>query len=225
MGCGMIYNASGCFAPSELPQNAVKPPILWFCGASTEWTRNSCKSCSYARSKPWEFLIYHFTSPRGIPRHSVNRSRERLKAWLIAFNFDRFRAPPGPVIFFSKTFLWCATRLIMHPGWFGLSELPKISPNDSFIFCRAATEWPRNSRKSFSYVRSMPWEFLIYHHISPRGIPRHSVHGSRGRLKAWLIAFNFDRFRPALSPVIVFDENLPMECDTTYNASRVLHTI
>ena len=47
----------------------------------------------------------------------------------------------------------------------------------------------------------------------------HSVHESRGCLKACLIVFNFDRIRASSGPVIFFAKNLPMGCGTTYNAS------
>ena len=102
---------------------------------------------------------------------------------------------------------------------------PKCHQITHLWFCGAATEWPWNDRNSCSYARSKSWQSLIYHPMSPRGIPRHSVYGSLGRLKPWIIAFKFDTFRASPSPVIFFAENLRMRCDTTYNAFRVLRTI
>ena len=83
----------------------------------------------------------------------------------------------------------------------------------------------RNGRKSCSYVRSKSWTSLIYHLISPRGISGHSLHGSRGRLKLWFIAFNFDSFRTPSDPVIFLSENILMRCAKIYNAFRVLRSI
>ena len=178
---------------------------LWFCGAAMEWPWNGRKSCSYARLKSWEFLIYHPRSPWVIPRHSVHGSRGRLKAWLIAFNFDRFSATPGPIIFFvEKLPIGCGTtynaKLVLPTIWIAL-ECHQII---HLWFCRATTEWPRNDFKSCSNARSKSWEFLIYYPMSPRAISRHSMHGSRGHLKAWLIASNFNRFKAPPGPVIFF---------------------
>ena len=46
-----------------------------------------------------------------------------------------------------------------------------------------------------------------------------------GKSKTVTIAFIFARFRPPPCSVIFFAENLPMECLTTYNASRIFRTI
>ena len=48
----------------------------------------------------------------------------RLKPRHIAFNFDCFRALPGPVIFFVENFPMGVAQLIMHPGCFVPYELP-----------------------------------------------------------------------------------------------------
>ena len=158
-----------------------------------------------ARSKPCESLIYHLMSPRDIPRNLVHGSGGRLKVWLITFNFDRFRAPQGLVIVLTKNLhMGCGTTYnasrVIRTIWIA----PECHQTTHLLFCHATKERPRNSRKSFSYVRSISWESLIYHLIATRGIPRHSVYGSRGRLEAWLITFNFDRFRAVLGPVIFF---------------------
>ena len=63
-------------------------------------------------------------------------------------------------------------------------------------------------RMSWDASRDMGW--YIKDPMSPRAIPRYSMHGSRGRLKPWLIAFNFERFKAVSGPVIFFAENLPM---------------
>ena len=165
--------------------------------------RNGRKSCFYSRSKSWESLIYHPMSPRDIPQHSVHGSRGRLKSWLIAFNFNRFRDSPGLVRSFPENFhMWY--DMIYNASWVfrTIWIFPECHQTNHLLFCRAATEWPWNGRKSFSYSRSKPWESLLYHLMSPRGLPWHSVHRSCGRLKAWLIVFNFDRFRALPGPVI-----------------------
>ena len=41
-------------------------------------------------------------TPRGTPKYLVHGSRERLKPDFIAFNFDRFRATPGPILSFAE---------------------------------------------------------------------------------------------------------------------------
>ena len=215
-----------CFAPYELPQNATEPSIYDFMVQPWNDPETGRKSCSNVRSKPWEFLIYYLMSSRSIPRHSVHSFRGRLKAWLIAFSFDRFSAPPDPVIFFAENLpIGCSTTYkaawVLRTIWIAL----ECHQTTHLWFSSAATEWPRNSRKSCSNARSKPWEFLIYYATYPQSIPRHPVHGSPGRLKAWLIAFNFDRFSAPPDSVIFFVENLPMRCGTTYNTSWVLRTI
>ena len=159
-------------------------------------------------------------SPQANPRYSVHGSRRRLKAWFISFNFDRSRALPSPVIFLAQSLPmgWGKTynaNRVLHTIWIA----PECQQTTHLLFCRASKIWPQNDRKSCSYPRSKPWETLIYHPLSPRGIPRHLVQRSRGRLKTWLIAFNFDRLQAPPRPVIFFAQNLPMGCDTTYNAS------
>ena len=114
----------------------------------------------------------------------------------------------------------------MDLGCLTPSELPHNSIKPPILsFCGALTECPRNGRKRCSYARSNSWKSLIYHLMSPRGIPRHSVHWSWGRLKLWLIAFNFARFMASQVPIIFFAENHTMGYDTTYSASRMLGTI
>ena len=102
---------------------------------------------------------------------------------------------------------------------------PKCHQTTHLWFCGAATELPRNDRKSCSYSPSKSWNSLIYHPMSPRGIPRHSVHGSWGRLMAWLKPSILIVFRAPPGSVIFFTENLPMGCVMTYNASLVFRTI
>ena len=126
----------------------------------------------------------------------MHGSRGRFKAWLITFNFDRFRDPPGLVIFFAQNVPMGSNRTynasrVLRTIWIA-SECHQTF---HLLFCRTPTKWHQNGRKSCSCFRSKTWETLIYHPMSPRGIPWQSVHGSRGRQKAWLIAFNFDRFR------------------------------
>ena len=131
-------------------------------------------------------------SHRGILRHSVHGSRGRLKAWLITFNFDRFRAPPHQVIFFDENLpMGCGTTYNASRLIRTIRIFPECHQTTHLWFCGAAKEWPLNSRKSCSYVCSKSWEFLIYHPMSSRATPQHSVHGSRGRLKSWPVAFNF----------------------------------
>ena len=121
--------------------------------------------------------------------------------------------------FSPKTFLWGSTWLIM---WSRVLRTIWISPEchqtTHFWFCGATIEWPQNYRKSFSYARSKSWKSSIYHPMSSRGIPRHSVHECWRRLKPWLIyiAFNFDRFRDPPSPFIFFTKNIPkgFACET-----------
>ena len=108
---------------------------------------------------------------------------------------------------------------VLRPIWIA----SKCHQTTHLLFCRATAKWPQNERKSYSYSRSKPWKTIIYHPMSPRGIPRHSVHGSRGRLKAW--TFNFYRFRAHSGLFLFFAQNLPMGSDTTYNASRVFRAI
>ena len=55
-------------------------------------------------------------------RHPVDGSRGRLKSWLISLNVDRFRDPPGPVIFFDKNLLIpraTARRLLIQIVYMG----------------------------------------------------------------------------------------------------------
>ena len=203
MGCDTTYNASWVPRTIWIAPECHQTTHLLFCRVASECPRNGRKSCSYVRSKSWKSLIYHPMSPRGIPRHSVYGSRGRLKPWIIAFNFDCYRAPPGPVIFFAENLPMGAARLKMHLGCFATYEFPhNATKHTNLWFCGAATEWPRNGRKRCSYVRSKSWESLIYHLMSPQGIPQHSVHMSRGCLKPWLIGFNFDSFRAHVDYVI-----------------------
>ena len=179
MGCDMTYNTSRVLRTIWTALECHQTTHLWFCGAATEWSRNDRKRCSYARSKSWEFLMYHPMSPGAIPWHSVHGSRGRLKAWLIAFNFERSRAPPGPVIFFVENRpMGCATTynasLVLRTIWI----IAEFHQTTHLLFWRAPTKWPWNSRKSCTYARSKSWKSLIYHPMSPRGIPRHLVHGS-----------------------------------------------
>ena len=102
-------------------------------------------------------------SHRGIPWLSEHGSRGRLKAWLIAFNFDRFRALSGPVVFVTQNLLLGASRLIMDPWWlYTIWIALECHQTTHLLFCRTTTEWPRNVRKSCSYVRAKSWESLIY---------------------------------------------------------------
>ena len=187
--------------------------------------RNGRKSCSNVRSKSWVFLIYYSISPRAIPRHSIHRSRRHLKAWLIAFNFDCSSAPPGSDIFFNETFQWGAARLIIHHGCFAPSELPQNAiKHPIYGFVMHPRNWPETVVK----IVLMPVQrrgSSIYYPMSLRAIARLSVHGSRRRLKAWLIAFNFDCFSAFPGKVLFFAENLPMGCRMTYKASWVVRTI
>ena len=165
-------------------------------------------------------------SPRAIPRHSVNESRRRLKAWLIALNFDRFRGPVGPVIFFAENLpMGCDTTYNASRLFRTIWIAPQCNQTTHLLFSRASTGWPRYVRKSYTFARSKPWESLIYHPMSPRTILRYSVHKSRGCLKTWLIGFNFDLFSAPLGPVIFFAKIHSMGCDTTYIACRVFRTI
>ena len=164
--------------------------------------------------------------PSSCPRHSVHRSRGRRKAWLISFNFDRLSALPSRVSFFVENLpIGCDTTYkaswVVRTIWIA----QQCHQTTHLWFCGAAKVWVRNGRKSCSNPFSKPWKFLIYYPMSPRAIPRHSIHGSRWRLKTWLIVFNFDRFSAPPCPVIFFVENLPVGCDTIYNASWVLCTI
>ena len=146
-------------------------------------------------------------SPRGIPQHSVHGLRGRLKAWLIAFNFNRFRAPLGPVIFFAEELpIWCDTPYNASRVFRIIWIAPECHHTTHLLFCRAATVWPRDGRKSCLYSRSKLCESLIYHPMSPQDIPQHSVNGSSGCLKAWFITLHFDGFRALRSPVIFFAE-------------------
>ena len=139
-------------------------------------TRNGRKSCSYVRLKSWESLIYYPMSPRVIPRHSVHSSCGRLKLWLITFNFDRFGAPPGSFIFFTKNFsIGCgatynASRVI-RTIWIATERYQTTH----LWFCGTSTEYPRNGRKSCSYVFSKSWETLIYHPIACPLNPYHDI--------------------------------------------------
>ena len=144
----------------------------------------------------------------------------------ITFTFDRFRGPPAPVIFFTENLpMGCGTAYngsrVLPTIWIA----PECHETTHLWFCGLAMECPRNGRKSCSYARSNSWKCLIYHPMFPRVVRRHSVHGSRRRLKPWLIAFNFDQFKGPPSPIIFFAENLCMGLGTTYNWSRVLRTI
>ena len=226
MGCDTTYNAFRVIRTIWIALECHQTTHLLFCCAATEWSRNRCKSFSYVCSMSWESLIYHPISPRGIPQHSVHGSRGRLKAWLITFNFDRFRAALGPVIFFAENLpMGCGTTYNASRVFRTIWIAPKCRQTIHLWFCGAAIEWLRNGHKSCAYARLKSWEFLIYHLMSPNGIPRHSVNGARGRLKAWLIAFNFDQFTAPPGPVIFFAENLFVGCGTTYNASQELRTI
>ena len=142
-------------------------------------------------------------SPVGNQWHLVHKTCGCLKSWLISFNFDRFRAPGGPVIFFVENLpMGCDKTYnpssVLHTIWIN----PECHQTTHLWFCGAPAEWPQNSRISCSYARSKSWKSLIYHHMSPLRIPRHSLHGSHGRLKLWLIAFNFERFRDPSDPII-----------------------
>ena len=150
-------------------------------------------------------------SPRGIPRHSAYGYHGRLGVWLIAFNFERFRVPLGLVIFFAEYLpMGCNTTYnvswVLRTIWIA----PECHQTTHLCNYGVITDCPRNSRKRCSYVRSKSCNSVIYHSMSLRGIPWHSMHGSRGRLKTWFIAFNFDRFRAPLVPIIFYAENLPM---------------
>ena len=165
-------------------------------------------------------------SPRGNPRHSVHGFRGRLKLWLIAFNFDRFRVALGPVIFLSENLPMDTSRFIMHLGCFAPSELPPQCHQITYLwFCGAAKEWPRNSRKSCSYARSKSWKSLNKPSHFPSRHP--TAFGARvsGMFKIVTIAVNFDRFRDPPGPTICFSENLHMGCGTIYNTSWVFRTI
>ena len=136
--------------------------------ATTKWPWNGRKNCFYPRSKSWKSLIYHPMSTRGIPRHSVDGSRGRLKAWLITFNFGPFRAPPDPVIFLTeKLTTGCGTTCnafwVIRTIWIA-AECQQMT---HLLFYCAAIEWPRNWHKSFSYTRSKSWESFIYHSMCP----------------------------------------------------------
>ena len=163
--------------------------------------------------------------PSSHPTTFSARPRKYIKLWLVAFNFDHFGVPPGHVILFAKNLpTGCGTAYNASRVVCTIWIAPECHQTTHLLFCGAAIECPRNGRKSCYYVRSKSWECLIYYPMSPRGIPRHSVHGSRGCIKQWL-AFNFDSFGAPPSPIIIFDENLPMGCGTTYNASQVVCTI
>ena len=107
-------------------------------------------------------------SPRGISRHSVHDYRERLKAWLIAFYFDRFRAHSGPVILFAEKLpMGCDTTYNASRVFLTIWIVPECHQTTHLWFCGVTTKWPRNGRKS-SNVCSKSWKFLIYHPMSPR---------------------------------------------------------
>ena len=134
MGCGTTYDVSRVLRTIWIAPECHQTSHLWFCGAASEWPRNDRKRVSYSRLKSWESLIYHLISPRVIPRHSVHESRGHLKAWVITFNLDRFRAPRVRLYFLPKSFLWDATRFIMHHGCFAPSELPRMPSDHPFMF-------------------------------------------------------------------------------------------
>ena len=146
--------------------------------------------------------------------------RGRLKAWLLWPSIlTVLRLLRGPIIFFAENLLMgCCTTYnaprVLHTIWIA----PDCHQTTHLLFWRAVMKWPRNGRKSCSCVRTKSWKSLIYYPMSSQSISRHLVHGSRKRLKAWLIAFNFDRFRAAPGHVIFFTKNFPTACGTTYNA-------
>ena len=102
---------------------------------------------------------------------------------------------------------------------------PKCYQTTHLLFCQASTRWYRNGRKSCSSAHSKTWECLIDHHMFCRAMPRYLVHGTLGRLKTWLIAFNFDRCRAFFWTRYIFRRKPSYGCGTTYNAHRVFRTI
>ena len=138
----------GYFAPFELSQNAIKPPISDF--VMQPWNDPQTVIKNVFMPVGVLNIISHVRSTR--PTTFDARSRGHLKVWLITFNFDCFRARPGPIKIFTQN-LPTGCDTINNASWV-----------------------------IYSYTRAKPWESLIYHPMSPWGIPLHSVHGSRGRL-------------------------------------------
>ena len=76
------------------------------------------------------------------------------------FNYDRFRAPPGTVIFFAEILPVGCDTLIMRPRWFAPSELPQNATKRPIYY---SVVQPQNNPETVLKVVLMP--------VQSRGIP------------------------------------------------------